>query len=192
MQELTIRCSCGRSMNPEYRRGAGAYRCGCGIRIDVTIPPTANTKCWFTGCSTVAVTDKPLVLCREHEKETAMRVAYLVADRSLWLDASAYYRPLDNYGAPKPTAHTEESSWVYFMRRETLIKIGYSCNLSQRANALGATILATIPGGPSAEARLHERFDALRDHGEWFHPGDELIAYINELRKTKRDAPIHA
>ncbi len=177
-------------MAPEYRRGTGAYRCGCGVRIDVTIPPASSKKCWFTDCSTVAVTDEPLILCRDHELETAMRVAHLVADRNLWLDASVYYKPLGSYDI-NSTAHTETGSHVYFMRRERLIKIGYTNNLRRRSNALGAYVLATIPGGPATEARMHDTFRDLRDHGEWFHPGDALIGYINEIRAANKELPIH-
>lgn len=131
-------------------------------------------------------------LCREHEEEAALRLAHLVAKRELWLTAGEWCRPLDNYGLPNRTSDTESSSLVYFMRRESLIKIGYSCQVKRRATDLGAAVLATVPGGPSTEAQMHRRFHELRQHGEWFYPGHQLVGYINELRTAKGEGPIHA
>lgn len=191
MQELTIRCACSRSMAPEPRRGAGAYRCGCGARVAVAV--TAQpAQCWFDGCDLPPTTKPPIRFCAEHEEETALHVAHLAAKRELWLEAGTLHRPLANYGVPEPTAHTETSSVVYFMRREQLIKIGYSNSLNRRATGVGAFVLARIPGGPVMEAQMHERFAALREWGEWFRPGDELVTYINELRAENGEAPIHA
>lgn len=178
-------------MAAEPRQGTGAYRCGCGARVSVAAiaPPD---ECWFADCDLAPTTKPPLRLCRAHEKEAALHVAHLAAKRELWLEASSLCKPLASYGRPAPSAHTETSSFVYFMRREHLIKIGYTNSLNRRASAVGAFVLAAIPGGPSTEAQLHRRFDELREHGEWFRPGDDLVAYINELRAMEGQAPIHA
>ena len=37
-----------------------------------------------------------------------------------------------------------------------------------------------------AEKLLHERFGHLRMSGEWFQPGNDLLAYLEEL-KSRRD-----
>lgn len=192
MQELTIRCACGRSMAPDYRRGPDAYRCGCGVRIEAARKQQGPaSQCWFDECDSDATTKAPIRFCKAHEEETALLLAHLIARRDMWLSAGELCRPLSNYGLPAATAHTE-SSRVYFMRRESLIKIGYSGRVHRRAGALGATVLATIPGGPSTEAQMHRRFRNLRQSGEWFHPGAELIGYVNELRAADGEDPIHA
>lgn len=179
-------------MNPEYRRGPGAYRCGCGVRVDVTIPPPRPSgRCWYQGCTTVAVTKAPLSFCREHEKDAALHLAHVIADRKLWLEAGEWYRPLDSYA---PTGDPEADSWVYFMRRESLIKIGYSSNPTRRAVALNAVVLAKERGGPAREAAMHGKFRDLRvrPRSEWFLPGDPLIAYINALRAQDSAPPLDA
>lgn len=193
MQELTVRCGCGRTMAPEYRRGAGHYRCGCGARIHAAITEPDKRICWFKGCSTLATTAEPLRLCREHEQETARLVVYETAKDTMhgWLEAriangDEWARPLDSY-APTPGF---SEPWVYFMRRENFIKIGTTYNLRQRASVLNATVLAKTPGSYSEEKLMHKRFASLRRHGEWFEPGPELIALINELRKAEGADPI--
>jgi hypothetical protein len=71
------------------------------------------------------------------------------------------------------------------MRRERYIKIGTTTDLRRRAAALNATVLARYPGSYSKEARLHARFADLRRHGEWFEPGPELLALVNEIRASE-------
>jgi hypothetical protein len=74
---------------------------------------------------------------------------------------------------------------IYFARREQLIKIGNTTWLPQRMNALAAYTLATEPGDISRERQLHRQFGhLLADRREWFHPGHDLIVYINELRQA--------
>lgn len=193
MQELTVRCGCGRTMNPEYRRGAGHYRCGCGARIQAELAQPDKRVCWFTACNTLATTADPIQLCREHEQETARLVVYESAKGTMrgWMEAriingDEWSRPLDSYGA----APGFGKPWVYFMRRERLIKIGTTYNLKQRASVLNATVLARMPGSYSEEARLHNQFANLRRHGEWFEPGPELMKLINKLRKAEGVGPV--
>lgn len=180
-------------MNPEYRRGPGNYRCGCGARIHATVTEPDKRVCWFGGCNTLATTDEPIRLCPEHEKETARLVVHESAKGVMhgWLEAriingDEWSRPLDSY-APAPGF---SQPWVYFMRRERLIKIGTSYELKRRAATLNATVVAKTPGSYSEEARLHNRFASLRRHGEWFEPGPELMALINELRKAEGVGPL--
>lgn len=193
MQQLTVRCGCGRTMAPENRRGAGHYRCGCGARIHATVTKSDRRVCWFTGCNILATTNEPIRLCPEHEKETARLVVHESAKGVMkgWVEARTlngdeWSRPLGSY-AP---ASSSGQAWVYFMRRENLIKIGTTYNLKQRAAVLNATVLAKTPGSYSEEARLHNRFASLRRHGEWFEPGSELMELINELRKAEGIGPL--
>lgn len=195
MQELTVRCGCGRTMAPEYRRGVGHYRCGCGARIHAAIAQPDKRVCWFNECNILASTAEPIRLCPEHEELTARLIAHVDAKNVMkgWIEA----RTLNGDDRPRPLgSYAPESSftqpWVYFMRRETLIKIGTTYNLKDRAAVLNATVLAKTPGSYSEEARMHKRFASLRRHGEWFEPGPELLDFINELRRKERQPPLAA
>ena len=84
---------------------------------------------------------------------------------------------------------------VYFIEAEKtgLIKIGYTisdASLRKRISQLATEgpdklrvilLLSTtlnIDKGAQLEAQLHKKFAAYRDHGEWFRPGKELVAFI--------------
>lgn len=80
---------------------------------------------------------------------------------------------------------------VYFIRNSRgSIKIGSSMSVEDRLHQLetGAgerlDLLAAAPGSFGAERELHARFAGLREHGEWFSPGPELLAYIEQLQLT--------
>lgn len=87
------------------------------------------------------------------------------------------------------------SGYVYFMRNETtgLIKIGYSQNIKVRRKALSRETKANIVylgcvlGTRDTERTMHNRFQAHRVGGEWFHCDDEIIGYIQEY--AFRDYP---
>jgi hypothetical protein len=182
-------------MNPENRRGPGNYRCGCGARIKVAARPITHRVCWYADCNVAPTTPEPLSLCAEHEHDVAARVAHIVANGAMhrWADArrtagEEWYRPLDSYQkVPDPVP-----SWVYFMRRERLIKIGFTVDLRRRAETLNATVLAKTPGGLAEERQMHTRFAHLRRHGEWFEPDPELLEYVNGLRRGEHLSPLAA
>ncbi|MGY1579162.1 GIY-YIG nuclease family protein [Streptomyces sp. MN13] len=185
MQETTVNCGCGRVMSLDGRAGRGAYQCGCGARIRITQAEPQFRRCWFAGCSEGASTQEPLNLCPEHERETVNRLAHLVVrfdwgavlDASLAIDPSN--RAVDSY---RQTAAIPGTSWVYFMRRERLIKIGTSTDVLRRAKTLNATVLVKCLGSYSEEQQLHAKFAAHRRHGEWFEPVPELMRLINAIR----------
>lgn len=192
MQELKVSCGCGRTMTIDALRGRGAFRCGCGARIraEVSKPPANRRRCWWTGCNTVAVSPAPIDFCEEHLKLTVKHVANPAGFRALWersVDKYLEENPPEQY--PQPP---EKPTQVYFMRRELLIKIGYSVNPLKRAQSLGAIVLAQIPGNVDVERNHHRRFKHLRQHGEWFSPGEDLITYINKIRRANRQQPITA
>ncbi|WP_327582461.1 GIY-YIG nuclease family protein [Nonomuraea sp. NBC_00507] len=81
--------------------------------------------------------------------------------------------------------------YVYFIKRDGLIKIGWTTNIRSRMKALRPDeVLHVQPGTQKDEAALHRAFRHLRvgtETGgrrlrEWFQPGDDLVAYI-ELRR---------
>ena len=77
---------------------------------------------------------------------------------------------------------------VYFIQgcETQRIKIGISNNVDSRLKGIQSSeplkLLAVIKqGGKDLERRLHEKFEGLRVHGEWFRPDPQLLEYIGEL-----------
>lgn len=178
------------------RRPRGSYRCGCGTRVQVAEAAAERRTCWWTGCRILAATEQPISLCGEHEAEVADKLACRAAQNGVarWHAAARaageeWYPPLPEY---RELAKPDPRSLVYFMRRERLIKIGTTIHLARRAQALNAAVLATIPGSYSEEAQLHRRFSSLNAHGEWFQPGQELLDFINAIRRSEGTRPLAA
>lgn len=74
---------------------------------------------------------------------------------------------------------------IYFVRRPDggPIKIGTTVRLSSRIKQLrdeygDLIVLAVLDGGRDVEQALHDRFAHLGRAGEWFEPGDDLLAFI--------------
>lgn len=71
---------------------------------------------------------------------------------------------------------------VYFLEGAGLIKIGKASSLLSRTRGLAAQIPVPVelvgvietPDPAVIEGFLHGRFDAQRQHGEWFTPSEEL------------------
>lgn len=198
MNAHVIRCGCGRVMGTEARRGAGAYRCGCGVRIVLEcIAPPPSSVCVVAECRNAAIDGMAVRLCKEHRTEVVNELAPLMTRRQGWLAAyGPDYDPRE-YQTSKERADYDRcpgpaDSVVYFVQRERLIKIGFSVNPVKRAGALNAVILATVPGERHVEREMHLRFAHLRQYGEWFEPGPDLLAYINELRSKLQQPAIKA
>lgn len=77
---------------------------------------------------------------------------------------------------------------VYFVRRPTdgMVKIGTTQRLAFRLPQLESDegcrleVLGVTDGSYTTERALHRRFAELRRDGEWFAPGDSLLAFIRE------------
>lgn len=214
MEQFAVRCGCGRSMTPDGRSGPDTFRCGCGARIQVTRQGTPTRRCSFGGCRTVATTREPLRFCRSHEKQAASLLAHtagevrvreleegLTQSPQTWTrkyDSAVAALPRAGYGQKDRKTNTEGYHYplVYFARRERLIKIGWTSRLQRRMRALGARPLAIETGDYIRERQLHQRFAHLLVVGdeavgrEWFHPGPDLIAYMNELRVADGYPPL--
>ena len=66
------------------------------------------------------------------------------------------------------------------------IKIGISHDVNSRLKGIQSSeplkLLAVIKqGGKDLERRLHQKFQDLRVHGEWFKPDPQLLEYIGAL-----------
>ena len=80
---------------------------------------------------------------------------------------------------------------VYFLQSQTLglVKIGSANNVARRLDQLRTAcpdelrLIAVINGDVEAERQLHKKFARLRVRGEWFHPGEDLMRYIDSVDK---------
>ncbi|MDZ4318303.1 MAG: GIY-YIG nuclease family protein [Phenylobacterium sp.] len=87
---------------------------------------------------------------------------------------------------------------VYFVQAAKLglIKIGFAADIQERLGSLqvGSPDRLALIGAIydkdalAIEARLHSRFRKDREHGEWFRPSAELLAYIAEWTVERADA----
>jgi hypothetical protein len=84
---------------------------------------------------------------------------------------------------------------IYFIRAESLVKIGYSSNLGARVRAIlkgipsQAHFLGHMPGDRELEAHLHQKFAQSRFTGEWFVESEDLLALIRIATDATLPAP---
>lgn len=70
---------------------------------------------------------------------------------------------------------------IYYLRVGDRVKIGFTADLYQRMMQYppNSELLATHPGTPAMEKRIHQDFTRhLADGREWFHPNTELSEHI--------------
>lgn len=82
---------------------------------------------------------------------------------------------------------------VYFVQEapDGFIKIGWTrgpvdgrlCTI-QTGNPRTLVLLTAMRGALKDEQALHRRFAAHRVSGEWFHPAPELLAFIDEIKRS--------
>jgi hypothetical protein len=118
--------------------------------------------CLVPKCGTSAVTEPPVLLCADH--------------RDMLLVQS---------GRKKPAVHDPV---VYFIRNGSRIKIGWTTNLKGRLQTLSLpqdSVELTIPGGPSEEDWLHQKFHGARvGRSEWFEVCPEIEAFIEQRKAS--------
>lgn len=200
MPEPVVNCGCGRTMQPEPRAGRGAYRCGCGARVQVTIPAqrAACVGLHKDGpCRLQVVTTEPLPLCDEHYASTGLQGLKRWHDAAppevtkevnrLFNERIAEYLAIefDSRQIVDPE-ELESRGVVYFIQSQQLVKIGTSLNVVKRMQEFSVphiTLLATEPGYKRRERQLHLQFRALRvGRREWFKLGEPLTTHINQIR----------
>lgn len=80
---------------------------------------------------------------------------------------------------------------VYFVEAAGLIKIGFSNSLKRRLIDLqiGSPVVITLlhvePGSQVTERKLHAKFAAYRQHGEWFQRSKEIEEFIGLSERTE-------
>lgn len=106
MEEVTVKCGCGRTMALDARRGRGAFRCGCRATIQITEAPRSTTRCVGTAsdgtpCRHAAVRTEPLPLCEHHYASTGLKQYHkwrvsgpevMATDMGSFFDAVAFGR----------------------------------------------------------------------------------------------------
>lgn len=205
MQDITVRCGCGRTMGLDALRGRGAFRCGCGVRATITLPEkkvgclggaSPDQACRIA--PTASSQEVGIPLCVEHLKayqqyleaiEEGERWGELMKDA--WEDSRhARTRGLasrlpweSDYLAARRKLY-EQQSVVYYVRIRDLIKIGVTTNMKARMlQVMPDEILATEPGGTDLERQRQAQFAHLKVRGERFEQGEDLIAHIAQVRE---------
>lgn len=82
-------------------------------------------------------------------------------------------------------AKQNQPGFVYYIRMDELIKIGYARDISKRMRAYppNAQLLAAHPGTEQLEREIHHEFKAFLSRGrEWFEPHARLMARIEDVR----------
>lgn len=91
----------------------------------------------------------------------------------------------DRRAESKRTATDPNSTgYVYYMRINGQIKIGYTANLRQRSSHYppGTELVAAEPGTLTLEKQRHNQFSRDLARGrEWFRESDKLAAHIADL-----------
>lgn len=94
--------------------------------------------------------------------------------------------------------------YVYFIRSDGLVKIGFSTDVAKRLNNIrvgcptGGKLVAAIPGTEDTETYFHKLFSKYRERGEWFRIEGLLADMLKALpatvtlpeRKEKRKARV--
>lgn len=112
-----------------------------------------------------------------------------VAFRLAYEEAMGLYCPEKKVHRP-PLA----SGQIYLVKRGSLVKIGFSKKLSNRmrglelAGGVKLILLASAPGEPEDERRLHRLFAAYREIGEWFRIEGGLKKFLDHPACNLRDA----
>lgn len=85
----------------------------------------------------------------------------------------------------------KSEGYVYFIKSEKTheVKIGFTAGAIEKRMASLQTahpcklkLMAIIPGSMEHENSLHEKFDSIRLHGEWFRPSPDLLTFIAQLK----------
>ena len=77
-----------------------------------------------------------------------------------------------------------QPGYVYYIRIDQHIKIGYAANIASRMRAYppSAILLAAHPGTKETEREMHLEFRRYLDRGrEWFSQGEKLMTHISEV-----------
>jgi T5orf172 domain-containing protein len=143
-----------------------------------------------------------LAVCWQHERYLLKQIKRAVifepdARRAAQAGLSYLREQEENELRQRQTTNrASRPSFVYFARREELIKIGVTTNIKKRLNDIskgnsmpeGMTVgpvelLVTTPGDRSLEGRLHDEFAEYRvARTEWFESAPPLLRLVRKLQ----------
>lgn len=89
--------------------------------------------------------------------------------------------------AKRLASDPDSTGYVYYMRINGQIKIGYTANLRQRSRNYppGTELLAVEPGTPELERRRHSQFSRDLARGrEWFRESEAITEHVAGLVAT--------
>lgn len=78
--------------------------------------------------------------------------------------------------------------YVYFIQQGEYVKVGRAVDVPQRLDAfnigspLELSLLVAVPAHADLEGAIHARFEHLRQKGEWFTAGPDLMEFISRLQ----------
>jgi hypothetical protein len=193
MNDMTVACACGRTMTPDALAGRGSFRCGCGVRVKITIAiPASCTGLAEDGhrCRLMPVRESAqfsLSLCAQHYQgyldmldliREGERASETIEQLATWTDED-----LSDEIFREHRRMYAEQAVVYYVRIRDLIKIGTTTNMRARMSRLLADeVLATEPGGEELENMRHKQFAHLKVRGERFAPAPDLLSHIAMIR----------
>jgi hypothetical protein len=184
-------------MSADGRMGRGAFRCGCGVRIQVSEEAGNLTACSATGCRTASVTGSSIRLCASHKDEVTMMLATDVARVDLKNLGTLYRDHAIRWSPPAIPAYViaaensvvcevphsgKHDPVVYFIRNGDRVKIGYTTHLAARLSALSLrrdAVVLILDGDRRLESALHSRFAGKRiPRTEWFRWDQEIETFV--------------
>jgi len=207
MEDITVRCVCGRAMRVLATQGPGHYRCAnCRTRVHVSIPviDPDPTRCGITiesrRCTGKRVLD--LEVCGLHlndilveglnDPATREHVIERIGRQKVAEETEKVRRRLQMEQAMnsiRAKAMRPDCPVVYYVQlAEDRIKIGTTIHLATRMDRYRLVskdqVLAAEPGGQRLEKKRHYQFGHLRihTHREDFRPGADLMDHIAAIR----------
>jgi len=89
--------------------------------------------------------------------------------------------------AVKPKRARSPLEFIYFVRSEEFVKIGWATSVETRMNSLRVNnphpveLIALMVGGQTEEAMLHANFRGDHHRGEWFRLSDTIRSLLDEI-----------
>ena len=156
-----------------------------GCRRVITLREAQMGVCWEH-----ALVIWEQVQRNRHESDVIEAAEKRVEQRrkqDLLLFARKYQSALPSIPVPEPDASPRPvrvSEYIYYVKVDSLIKVGYSASLYERLMSYGpaAEVLAHHPGTRADERDLHRTFRPFLAHGrEWYNPSQLLIDHIDAV-----------
>lgn len=169
-----------KDLHPAHRRRLEMEDAIAGLR-ECALPMCTQPPIWDTR-------DGALGVCYMHGGQIAIHFDRLDEERKEVTEARVQrefkLRAQIKKHDEEAAARAIEAGWVYYIRVDERIKIGYSADVRERMRAYPphSDLLAVHPGTRTLEREMHAMFKgALAAGREWFHPVPDLLAHIEQV-----------